>query len=143
MNALKEKIMNLVGGKEVLAYSFTIFGSSMVSALMGSALSFFYTDVLGIAAGVVGTIFVIARIWDAVNDPIMGIIVDRTDSKWGKCVPYLKFVPIPLFITTVLVFLPIQNTAPCFKAVYAGIMYMVYFAMFTAVDIPINGLILI
>ena len=140
MSKLKEKIMTLTGGNEVLAYSLTIFGSSMISSLMGSALSFFYTDVLKIAAGAVGTIFIIARVWDAVNDPIMGVIVDRTHTKYGKCIPYLKAIPIPLFIVTLLVFLPIQNAGAAFKTVYAGILYILYFATFTAVDIPINGL---
>ena len=140
MSKIKEKIMTLTGGNEVLAYSLTIFGSSMISSLMGSALSFFYTDVLKIAAGAVGTIFIIARVWDAVNDPIMGVIVDRTHTKYGKCIPYLKAIPIPLFIVTLLVFLPIQNAGAAFKTVYAGILYILYFATFTAVDIPINGL---
>ncbi len=140
MSKIKEKIMTLTGGNEVLAYSLTIFGSSMISSLMGSALSFFYTDVLKIAAGAVGTIFIIARVWDAVNDPIMGVIVDRTHTKYGKCIPYLKAIPIPQSVVTLLVFLPIQNAGAAFKTVYAGILYILYFATFTAVDIPINGL---
>ena len=134
------KISKSVGGNEVLAFSLTIFGSSMVSALMGSALSFFYTEVLHIAVGVVGTIFLVARIWEAVNDPFMGFVVDRTHTKWGKCIPYLRYAPIPLFIASVFMFLPIQNASSTFKSIYAGAFYILYYMTFTAVDVPISGL---
>jgi GPH family glycoside/pentoside/hexuronide:cation symporter len=134
------KLVHFVGGKEVLAFSLTIFGSSMVSSLMGSALSFFYTDVLFISASAVGTIFLVARIWEAVNDPFMGFVVDRTHTKWGKCIPFLRIAPIPLFIVSVFMFLPIQNAGGSFKTIYAGAFYILYYMSFTAVDVPISGL---
>jgi len=134
------RVLQLVGGKEVMAFSLTIFGTSMVSSLMGSALSFFYTEVLHIAVGAVGTIFLIARIWDAVNDPVMGFIVDRTHTKRGKCIPYMRIVPIPLFVASIFMFLPIQNMSGTFKTFYAGAFYILYYALFTAVDIPVSGL---
>jgi len=140
MQKLRDKAMNLIGGKEVLAYSFAIFGSSMVSALMGSALSFFYTEVLFLSTAAVGTIFLIARVWDAVNDPMMGVIVDRTHSKRGKCIPYLRYVPIPLFLISLLMFLPIVNLPQGTKTILAGVFYILFYAANTAVDIPINGL---
>jgi len=135
-----QRIAELAGGREVLAFSVTVFGMSMVSALMGSALSFFYTEVLHIAVGAVGTIFLIARIWDAFNDPVMGFIVDRTHTKRGKCLPFLRTVPIPLFLASIFMFLPIQNLSQSVKTVYAGGFYILYFALFTAVDIPFSGL---
>lgn len=138
--AFKKKVIKSVGGKEVMAFSLTIFGTSMVSSLMGSALSFFYTEVLHIAVAAVATIFLIARIWDAVNDPVMGFIVDRTHTKWGKCIPYMRIVPIPLFIASIFMFLPIQNMSGTFKTFYAGAFYIIYYALFTAVDIPVSGL---
>lgn len=134
------KIANLVGGSEVLAFSVTVFGMSMVSSLMGSALSFFYTEVLHIAVGAVGTIFLVARIWDAFNDPVMGFIVDRTHTKRGKCIPFLRTVPVPLFLASIFMFLPVQNMSQTFKTFYAGGFYILYFALFTAVDIPFSGL---
>jgi len=140
MPKLKEKAMGLIGGSEVLAYSFTIFGSSMVAALMGSALSFFYTEVLFLSTTAVAAIFLIARIWDAVNDPMMGIIVDRTHTKRGKCIPYLRYVPIPLFLISVLMFLPIVNLPQATKTILAGVFYILFYAANTAVDIPINSL---
>ena len=140
MHKLKDKAMQLIGGKEVLAYSFAIFGSSMVSALLGSALSFFYTEVLYLSTAAVGAIFLIARIWDAVNDPMMGVIVDRTRTKWGKCIPYLRYVPIPLFFISVLIFLPITQMPLATKTIFAGIFYIMFDAVFTAVEIPLQGL---
>ena len=134
------KIVKLIGGKEVIAFSLTVFGMSMVSALMGPALSFFYTEVLHIAVGAVGTIFLVARIWDAFNDPVMGFFVDRTHTKRGKCIPYLRAVPIPLFIASIFMFLPVQDMAPSLKIIYAGAFYIIYYALFTAVDIPFSGL---
>lgn len=132
--------MGLVGGKEVLAYSFAIFGSNMVSALLGSALSFFYTEVLFLSTAAVGAIFLAARIWDAVNDPVMGVVVDRTHTKWGKCVPYLRYMPIPLFLISVFMFLPIVNLPLGAKTILAGVFYILFDALFTAVEIPMQGL---
>jgi len=140
MRNLKKKAMGLIGGPEVLAYSFAIFGSSMVSALTGVALSFFYTEVLFLSTAAVGTIFLLARIWDAVNDPVVGIIVDRTRTKWGKCIPYLRYAPIPLFVISIFLFLPITHLPPMTKTILAGVFYVSYFAVFTAVDIPIQSL---
>jgi GPH family glycoside/pentoside/hexuronide:cation symporter/probable glucitol transport protein GutA len=140
MHKLKEKAMGLIGGPEVLAYSVTIFGSSMVGALMSSALSFFYTEVLFLSTTAVGAIFLAARVWDAVNDPMMGILVDRTRSKWGKCVPYLRYAPIPLFAISVLMFLPIVNLPAAAKTALAAVFYILFYAAFTAVDIPIQSL---
>jgi len=140
LRGLPKKAMGLIGGQEVLAYSFAIFGSSMVSALLGSALSFFYTEVLFLSTAAVGTIFLVARIWDAVNDPVMGVIVDRTHTKWGKCVPYLRYAPIPLFFISVLMFLPIVNLPLATKTVLAGVFYILFDIFFTAVEIPLQGL---
>jgi len=140
MLRLKEKAMNLIGGGEVLAYSFAMFGSNMVSALLGSALSFFYTEVLFLPTAAVGAIFLIARIWDAVNDPMMGVVVDRTQTKWGKCVPYLRYVPIPLFFISVFMFLPIVQLPLVTKTILAGMFYILFDVFFTAVEIPLQGL---
>ena len=140
LRALPKKAMELIGGREVLTYSFAGFGSNMISALMGSALSFFYTEVLFLSAAAVGAIFLVARVWDAVNDPVMGVVIDRTHTKWGKCVPYLRYVPIPLFLISVFMFLPMVNLPPATKTILAGLFYILFDAMFTAVEIPIQGL---
>ncbi|HMA76316.1 MAG TPA: MFS transporter, partial [Candidatus Krumholzibacteriaceae bacterium] len=102
-------------------------------------LLFFYTDVFGIPAAVAGTLFMVSRLWDAVNDPLMGIIADRTDTRWGKFRPYLLWMMIPLAVVGVLLF-----TTPDFsmkgKIIYAYITYMFMMVAYTAINIPYSAL---
>ncbi len=85
-------------------------------------LTFFYTDVFGISPAAVGTMFLVTRIWDAVNDPIMGIIADRTNTKWGKFRPYLIWILIPFVVIGVLTFTT-PDISYSGKVVYAYITY--------------------
>lgn len=70
--------------KEKIGYGFGDFASSMFWKMFSVYLLFFYTDVFGISAAVVGTMFLVTRIFDGLNDPIMGILADRTNTKWGS-----------------------------------------------------------
>ena len=76
---------------EKIGYGFGDMASSMFWKLFGAYLMIFYTDVFGLPAAVVGTMFLITRIWDSAFDPIVGVIADRTHSRWGK-VPALSLV---------------------------------------------------
>ena len=78
----------MVSKKERFGYSLGDVASNLTFTMVTTYLMFFYTDVFGLAPAVVATLFLAARIWDAVNDPIMGIIVDKTNTKWGKCRPW-------------------------------------------------------
>jgi GPH family glycoside/pentoside/hexuronide:cation symporter len=80
------------------------FGFAVVIHMTGLFLLYFYTDVYGIPAAAAGTIFLVARIWDAVNDPMMGFISDRTRSRWGRYRPYLLFGALPLVVFNVLLY---------------------------------------
>src|SRR5690242_3243469 len=108
--------------KEKIAYGFGDMASSMFWKLFGMYLLFFYTDVFGITAAAVGTMFLVTRIWDTVFDPVVGGFSDRRTSRWGKFRPYLLFVAIPFGIIGILTF-----TTPSFsytgKLVYAYITY--------------------
>lgn len=84
-----------IGLKEKIGYGLGDAASSMFWKLFGMYLLFFYTDIFGLPAAVVGTMFLITRIWDAVNDPIFGAIADRTHSRWGKFRPYLLWGALP------------------------------------------------
>ena len=87
-------------------YSFGIgaFGKDLVVGLTGTFLMFYFTDVLGVAASFVGTLFFVARIWDAINDPVMGMIVDKTKTKWGKFRPWLVIGTIINAVITIILF---------------------------------------
>ncbi len=124
---------------EKAAYGLGDFASSMFWKLFSMFLLFFYTDVFGISAAAVGTMFLMTRIWDAANDPLMGIICDRTNSKWGKFRPYLLFVAIPFAIIGFLTFTTPDLSASG-KLMYAYITYTLMMMVYTAVNVPYASL---
>ena len=79
-------------------------GQNIIYNVVGAALSYYFQFTLAIPAIIVTVLMAIARVWDALNDPIMGTIVDKTRTKWGKCRPYLIYIPMPIFVITTLCF---------------------------------------
>lgn len=122
-----------------IGYLFGDFGSQFCWTFIGSYLSVFYTDVVGITPAAVTTIFLVARIWDAVNDPMMGAIAERTNTKWGRFRPYMLFGTPFLAIFSALVF-----TNPGFsmggKIAFAAISYIIAGMLYTAVNVPYGAL---
>ena len=106
--------------KEKIGYGLGDFANCMFWQLIGMFLLYFYTDVFGISAAVAGTMFLVTRIWDCVNDPIFGSIADRTNSRWGKFRPYILFMAIPFGIIGVLIFTT-PDLSPTGKIIYAYI----------------------
>ena len=88
--------------QEKIAYGLGDFASSMFWKLFSMFLLFFYTDVFGLAAAAVGTMFLITRIWDAVADLFIGAMADRTNTRWGKFRPYLLFGAAPFAIVGII-----------------------------------------
>lgn len=125
--------------RERVSYGLGDFASSMFWKLFSLFLLFFYTDVFGLSAAAVGTMFLVTRVWDAANDPIMGMIGDRTRTRWGKFRPYLLFVAIPFGIVGALTF-----TTPDFGAtgrlIYAYVTYSLMMMMYTAINVPYASL---
>lgn len=126
---------NKLSLKEKLSYGMGSLGASTIYGLMSTYLLLFYTDYFGIAAASVGILFLVARIFDAVTDLIMGIIVDNTNSKWGKFRPFILIAPIFIAITTVLVFI-IPDFTYMGKLVWAYSTYILWGLAFTSRDIP-------
>jgi len=122
--------------REKYSFSTALMGQTIIYNFVNLYLLIFYTDVLGISAAAAGTIFLAARVWDAVNDPIMGVIVDHTRTRWGKCRPYLLFLPLPIAILTVLLFNAPQWSEPA-KVMYAAVTYILWGMFYTSVDIPL------
>ncbi len=121
--------------KEKLAFSLGGLGQNIVYNVVIAYVMVYYTDVAKLSALAVGTLMLVSRIWDAVNDPIMGSIVDRTKTKWGKLKPYLIAVPIPMAIFTVLVYL-VPNMNDTSKLIYAYITFNLWCMTYTVSDIP-------
>lgn len=129
----------MISLKEKIGYGFGDMASSMFWKLFGAYLMIFYTDVFGIPAAVVGTMFLITRVWDSVTDPLMGVIADRTTTRWGKFRPYLLWGAVPFGIIGVLTF-----TTPSFdvtgKIIYAYITYTLMMTAYTVVNVPYASL---
>ena len=113
--------------------------SSMFWKLFGAYLMIFYTDVFGLPAAVVGTMFLITRIWDSAFDPIVGVVADRTHSRWGKFRPYLLWLAAPFGIIGVLTFVT-PDWSPTGKLVYAYVTYSLMMMIYSAINVPYASL---
>lgn len=125
--------------KEKIGYSFGDFASSMFWKLFSMFLMIYYTDVVEISPASVGTMFLLTRLWDGLNDPIMGIIADRTKTSMGKFRPYLVWVAIPFAIVGVLTF-STPDLSPSGKLIYAYVTYTLMMMLYTAINVPYSSL---
>ena len=91
--------------KELAGYLTGLAGQNIIYNIIATGLAFYFQSVIFLPAIACSLIFALARVWDAVNDPMMGTIVDKTRTKWGKCKPYLLFVPAVIMVTTILPFI--------------------------------------
>lgn len=125
--------------KEKVGYGFGDMSSSMFWKLFGAYLMIFYTDVFGLPAAVVGTMFLVTRVWDSAFDPIIGILADRTNTSKGKFRPYLLYLALPFAIIGVLTFYtpPFGDTG---KLVYAYVTYSLMMMVYSAVNVPYASL---
>ncbi|WP_297565098.1 MFS transporter [uncultured Faecalibaculum sp.] len=121
--------------REYLGYFSYGFGQCFSYGLLGSFILFFYTDILGISALAASTIFLIARVWDAVNDPMVAGFMDTRRTKSGKFKGYLKFAPLFVVISTILCFFS-PDLAIQWKVLYAAITYILWGTVYTVSDIP-------
>lgn len=124
-----------VSMKTLLSFGMGSLGNNIIYAFIATYLSVFLTDSFGIGAAAVGTLFLIARVIDAITDPIMGIIVDNTKSKLGKSRPYLLYVPIFMGITTIMCFSS-PNLSYNGKVTWIYVSYILWGICFTAMDTP-------
>ena len=125
--------------KEKVAYGFGDMASSMFWKLFGMYLLFFYTDIFGLAASAVGTMFLITRIWDTLFDPVVGTLADRTTSRRGKFRPYILYIAIPFGIIGVLTFTTPDLSANG-KLIYAYITYSAMMMIYSLINVPYASL---
>ncbi|BAX82586.1 MFS transporter [Labilibaculum antarcticum] len=135
MNEIESKLSI----KEKIGYSLGDTASHFVWDMVGFWILIFYTDTFGISAAAAGTIMLIARFWDMISDPIMGIIADRTNTRWGKFRPYILWMALPYSVLAVLTFTT-PDLGPTGKVIYAGVTYMLLMTVFTAINLPYSSL---
>ncbi|MBR2349500.1 MAG: MFS transporter [Clostridia bacterium] len=151
LNALMNKVFGTTPGdgdiqaKEGLAYSIAGFGQNFICTIIGSYLTVFMTDALGFNIDIkvgaltgvvaVAVLMLVTRLFDAFNDPIMGSVVDKTRTKWGKCRPYLKWMALPIGIMTILCFLPLYPTNMG-GFIALSLVYVIWSVTYTIVDVP-------
>lgn len=121
--------------REMLGYAFGNLAQNIIYLMISVYLLYFYTDVFGISAAAAGTLFLVARIFDGLNDPLMGFLADRTKSKMGRFRPYILFGMLPLAAATVLLF-SAPDLSDSGKLIYAYITYFLQGIFFTIVLIP-------
>lgn len=125
--------------REKIGYGLGDTASNLYFQMFIIYLLFFYTDVFGIPAAAAGTMLMLSRFWDAVNDPLMGIIADRTSTRWGKFRPYLLWISIPIGVIGIATFYtPDLSTSG--KIVYAYVTYILMMMAYTAINIPYSAL---
>lgn len=125
--------------KEKIGYGFGDAASSMFWKLFGMYLMFFYTDVFGITAAAAGLMMLITRVGDAFIDPLIGIMGDRTNTRWGKFRPYLLWIAIPFGIIGVLTFTTPELSATG-KIIYAYVTYSLMMIIYSLINVPYASL---
>lgn len=125
--------------KEKIGYGLGDTASHFVWDMVGFWILIFYTDTFGISAAAAGTIMLIARVWDMVSDPVMGIIADRTNTRWGKFRPYILWMAFPYSVLAVLTFTT-PDLGETGKVIYAGVTYLLLMTVFTAINLPYSSL---
>jgi GPH family glycoside/pentoside/hexuronide:cation symporter len=133
------EIVSKLSVKEKIGYSLGDTASHFVWDMVGFWLLFFYTDVYGISAAAAGTIMLVARFWDMGIDPVIGVVSDRTKTRWGKFRPYILFGAVPYAILAILTF-----TTPDFgqtgKILYAGATYVLLMTAYASINLPYSAL---
>ena len=125
--------------KEKVGYSLGDTASHFVWDMVGFWLLFFYTDVYGISAAAAGTIMLVARFWDMAIDPIIGVVSDRTNTRWGKFRPYILFGAIPYAVLAILTFTT-PNFGEVGKIIYAGATYVLLMTAYATINLPYSAL---
>ena len=124
---------------EKFGYGLGDLASNIVFQVVINFMMYFYTDVFGIGAAAVGTLMLVVRLFDAITDPLMGGIADRTNTRWGRYRPYLVWIAIPYGILAVMTFTT-PDLSDSGKLIYAYITYALLMTAYTAINIPYSAL---
>ncbi|MEX0297745.1 MAG: MFS transporter [Kordiimonas sp.] len=128
------------GWKTFVGYGTGDFALNLFWQGTGFYLFFFYANVAGLPNTVIGTIFLVASIWDAVTDPAMGYLAERTTSRWGPYRPYLLLGSVPLALSFFLLFTPVDITSQTWQVTYYLAVLLLFRTCYTLVSIPYSAL---
>ena len=134
-NSNKDKLRTI----EKVGYGSGDFACSMYWTIFAQFLLFYYTDVIGLAVTSVSTILLITRLWDTVNDPLMGLVADRTRSRFGRYRPWLIWMILPMLISGVLVF-TVPDISTNMQLWYVFLTYTAVGMVYTAINLPYAAL---
>lgn len=138
--------------KEIIAFSMLPLGMFFINSTVYTVFNVYMTDVLKLSMSLASVVILGTKLWDGINDPLMGIMVEKTRTKWGKCRPYLVWMTPPLVIITTLLFMPINFPASwdmykdgqfignAGNFVFALIFYMLFITAYTGIEIPFNSM---
>lgn len=121
--------------REKFGYGLGDAGGAVITGLIGNFLTFFYTDIFGLTPAIVGTLFLVLRCFDAITDPLMGIVVDHTHSKYGRFRPWQLWIAVPLGLVGIMTF-SIPDISYNMKVAYAFVSYLLLSLGYTAINVP-------
>jgi sugar (glycoside-pentoside-hexuronide) transporter len=126
--------------REKIGYGLGDAGGTVITCLIMNFLTFFYTDVFGLTPALVGTMFLALRVFDAISDPVMGVLADRTQSRWGRFRPWQLWIAVPIGIIGVLTF-TVPDASMGVKIAWAFGTYLLLSVSYTAINVPYCALI--
>lgn len=125
---------------EKIGYGFGDMSSSMFWKIFSYYLPFFYSNIFGLSLAHAGTLLLVTKLYDAISDPVMGLIADRTCTRWGKYRPYLLWIALPFAIAGILAFYTPQTDNYTFKHIYAYVTYILMMTVYTAINVPYGAM---
>lgn len=125
---------------EKIGYGFGDMSSSMFWKIFSYYLPFFYSNIFGLSLAHAGTLLLVTKLYDAISDPVMGLIADRTSTRWGKYRPYLLWIALPFAIAGILAFYTPQTDNYTFKYIYAYVTYILMMTVYTAINVPYGAM---
>jgi sugar (Glycoside-Pentoside-Hexuronide) transporter len=125
--------------KEKISYGLSDAASNLTFQMVTMYIMYFYTDVFGLSAGAVATLLLVVRILDAFVDPAVGVMIDKTHTRWGKCRPFFLWFALPYTVIVILTFTtPHLNESS--KLIYAFVTYILLNILYSAINLPISAM---
>lgn len=136
----QRRVHDALSVREKIGYGLGDAGGTVITCLIMNFLTFFYTDVFGLTPALVGTLFIALRVFDAISDPVMGVIADRTQSRWGRFRPWQLWIAFPIGVIGVLTF-TVPDASMGVKIAWAFGTYLLLSVGYTAINVPYCALI--